>query len=76
MTGGELLAWRRFQEGRKRYPGVGRLSFRDTGKGWVVTPDYAPRASGSVRAHMDGPRKARIWQSSSVPWSKRFCRVS
>lgn len=48
MTG-EMLAFARFREGLKRYPGSHRLSFRDTGKGWVVTP-------------LDGPRKARTWQ--------------
>lgn len=48
MTAGELFAYRRWQEGKKRFPGVRKLSFRSTPNGWAVTPTDDKAKAGSV----------------------------
>jgi hypothetical protein len=48
-TAGELLAYEGFKAAKRKFPGAHRLSFRDTGKGWAVRPDYTPHPAGSVR---------------------------
>jgi hypothetical protein len=60
MTAGEMLAYERYKAGKRKYPGADRLSFRDTGKGWAVRPDYTPR----LPARCDFSRKP----SGVVSW--------
>lgn len=48
MMTAEMLAYERFKAGRKKYPGVRRLSFRSTPRGWVVRPTDGAKA-GSWR---------------------------
>jgi hypothetical protein len=40
MDFGHASALARRQAARRRYPGAKSYSFRDTGRGWVVTPHY------------------------------------
>jgi hypothetical protein len=50
---GTAQAWAAFQMGRRKYPGTSRLTIDYRGTHPRVTPDYTPRASGSVRSQQD-----------------------
>jgi hypothetical protein len=53
MDIGSALALERFKAAKRRYPGAHKFSFRNTGKGWSVTP-------------LNGPRKARTWREEQL----------